>query len=178
MMKRIIPVIIFLPALLFYCTTSKTSREPAINPYSYNIQKKIIVENGAVVSAHPLASKVGLTILKQGGNAVDAAIATQLALAVVYPGAGNLGGGGFMVAHLGNGKNIALDYREIAPGAAYRDMYLDSNGTARTELSTNGHLAAGVPGTVAGLFASMKYAKLPFRKLIEPAIQLADKGFV
>ena len=82
-----------------------------INPYNYHSQKKLDCTKGAVVSAHPLASKVGLDILKQGGNAVDAAIATQLTLAVVYPGAGNIGGGGFMVAHLKNGKNIAIDYR-------------------------------------------------------------------
>ncbi len=148
-----------------------------INPYQYNIQKKVICRNGAVVSAHPLASKAGVEMLKKGGNAVDAAIATQLALAVVYPGAGNIGGGGFMIARLQNGKTIALDYREKAPGKAHRDMYLDSAGNPLLTLSQDGHLAAGVPGTVAGLFASHKYAKLPFIVLIEPAIQLAEKGF-
>jgi len=148
-----------------------------INPYSYHSQKKVVCTNGAVVSAHPLASKVGIIILKQGGNAVDAAIATQLALAIVYPGAGNIGGGGFMVAHLKNGKNIALDYREKAPGKASRDMYLDANGNPQMNLSQDGHLAAGVPGTVAGLFASHKYATLPFAKLIQPAIDLAENGF-
>jgi len=117
-------------------------------------------------------------ILEQGGNAVDAAIATQLALAVVYPGAGNIGGGGFLVGHLKNGKNIAIDYREKAPAKASRNMYLDSAGNAITQLSLDGHLAAGVPGTVAGLFASMKYARLPFKKLIAPAIELAAKGYV
>ena len=149
-----------------------------INPFQYSSQKKVECTNGAVVSAHPLASKIGVSILKKGGNAVDAAIATQLALAVVYPGAGNIGGGGFMVARLQNGKLLTLDYREKAPGAANRDMYLDQKGNARTELSQNGHLAAGVPGTVAGLFASHKYAKLSFAKLIQPAIVLAEKGFV
>jgi gamma-glutamyltranspeptidase/glutathione hydrolase len=161
------------------CPAQKSAAfKSEINAYQYNSNKSGKGKRGAVVSAHPLASKVGLMILKQGGNAIDAAIATQLALAVVYPGAGNLGGGGFMVAHLRNGKNIALDYREKAPAAASRDMYLDSNRNARTDLSTNGHLAAGVPGTVAGLFASMKYGKLPFKQLIQPAIELADKGFV
>src|SRR5213078_3288951 len=126
-----------------------------INPYQYSIQKKIECRNGAVVSAHPLASKVGVNILQQGGNAVDAAIATQLALAVVYPGAGNIGGGGFMVARLQNGKLIALDFRETAPGKANRDMYIDSNGKARTDKSQDGDLSGGVPGTVAGLFASL-----------------------
>ncbi len=148
-----------------------------INPYNYHSQKKVVCTNGAVVSAHPLASKAGLQILKQGGNAFDAAIATQLALAVVYPGAGNIGGGGFLVAHLKNGKNIAIDYREKAPAKATRDMYLDSIGNPKMHLSQDGHLAAGVPGTVAGLFASHKYAKLPFAKLIQPAIDLAENGF-
>ncbi|NIG53981.1 gamma-glutamyltransferase [Chitinophaga sp. Cy-1792] len=149
-----------------------------LHPYDYTITKNITVPKGAVVSAHPLASEAGTYILQQGGNAVDAVIATQLALAVVYPGAGNLGGGGFMVAHLKNGKNIAIDYRETAPAKASRDMYLDSAGNAITKLSLDGHLAAGVPGTVAGLFASMKYARLPFARLIAPAIQLAEKGYV
>lgn len=148
-----------------------------INAVSYTIQKKVECTNGAVVSAHPLASQVGVNILKQGGNAIDAAIATQLALAVVYPGAGNIGGGGFMVAHLQNGKNISLDYREKAPAKADKDMYLDAAGNPLMHLSQDGHLAAGVPGTVAGLFASMKYAKLPFTKLIQPAIVLAEAGF-
>ena len=143
----------------------------------YSIQKNITCTKGAVVSAHPLASMVGIDILKQGGNAVDAAIATQLALAVVYPGAGNIGGGGFMVAHLKNGKNISLDYREKAPAKASRDMYLDEAGNPQMKLSQDGHLASGVPGTIAGLFASMKYASLPFKKLIQPAIDLAEHGF-
>lgn len=149
-----------------------------LHPYDYTIEKDIRVLHGAVVSAHPLASRVGAIILQQGGNAIDAAIATQLALAVVYPGAGNLGGGGFLVGHLKNGHNIAIDYRETAPAKAHRDMYLDSLGNPITQLSLDGQLAAGIPGTVAGLFASMKYAKLPFTKLIDPAIRLAEKGFV
>lgn len=148
-----------------------------ISSKDYTGQKKAMCKNGAVVSAHPLASKVGISILKKGGNAVDAAIATQLALAVVYPGAGNIGGGGFMVAHLQNGKNITIDYREKAPGKASRDMYLDEAGNPRMELSQDGHLACGVPGTIAGLFAARQYAKLPFSQLIQPAIDLAAKGF-
>jgi gamma-glutamyltranspeptidase / glutathione hydrolase len=148
-----------------------------IDPFKYQGQKKINCNKGAVVSAHPLASKAGVFILHQGGNAIDAAIATQLALAVVYPGAGNIGGGGFMVAHLNNGKNITIDYRETAPAKAGRDMYLDANGKPQMNLSQDGHLASGVPGTVAGLFASLKYAKLPFKKLVQPAIDLAEKGF-
>jgi gamma-glutamyltranspeptidase/glutathione hydrolase len=149
-----------------------------VNPYEYTIQKKSTGMNGAVVAAHPLASETGIAIMKQGGNAIDATIATQLALAVVYPGAGNIGGGGFTVIRLANGSTITIDYREKAPATAYRDMYLDGQGNAQTELSQNGHLAAGVPGTIAGLFNCMKYASLPFHKLIQPAIDLAEKGFV
>ena len=148
-----------------------------VTPFNYSQQKKVTGTKAAVVSAHPLASNAGLQTIKQGGNAIDAVIATQLALAVVYPGAGNIGGGGFMVAHLKNGKNIAIDYRETAPARAFRDMYLDSAGNAVAELSQTGRLACGVPGTVAGIFACMKYAKLPFKKLITPAILLAEKGF-
>ena len=158
--------------LLFFCLDSNAQQ---ILPYP--ITKKIEGTNGAVVSAHPLASKVGLNILIAGGNAVDAAIATQLALAVVYPGAGNLGGGGFMIACLNNGKTVALDYREMAPSNATKDMYLDKNGNPITQLSLEGPMASGIPGTVAGLFASKIYAKLSFKKLISPAIQLAEKGF-
>ena len=173
-MKKIF-FLLLLPALFeFSCTTTKTST--ALVDKS-DIQKKIVCENGAVVSAHPLASKVGLAILKMGGNAVDAAIATQLALAVVYPNAGNIGGGGFMVARLKDDKLIAIDYREKAPGNAHRDMYLTPNGEPQLELSQNGHLSSGVPGTVAGLFESNKYATLSFDKLIQPAIDLAEKGF-
>ncbi len=150
----------------------------AINPYKYTITKKANYTRAAVSSAHPLASQVGTVIMKQGGNAFDAAIATQLALAVVYPGAGNLGGGGFLLARRSNGELLGLDYREAAPAAASRDMYLDAQGNANISLSQNGHLASGIPGTVAGLFATMPYAKLPFAKLVQPAIDLAEFGFV
>lgn len=178
-MKKI-TILFFAFVILLSCSHVKQISESTINinPYQYSIQKKTIVENGVVVSAHPLASKVGLEILKMGGNAIDAAIATQLALAVVYPNAGNLGGGGFFVARLSNGQLLSIDYREKAPGTASRDMYIDPDGKARTDKSQDGHLASGVPGTVAGIFASYKYAKLPFVKLIQPAIDLAEKGFV
>ncbi len=163
--------------LISACKTSNQNTTLGFDPYQYSIQKKVTAENGAVVSAHPLASKVGIEILRSGGNAIDAAIATQLALAVVYPGAGNLGGGGFMVARLADGQELALDYREAAPGKAHRDMYIDSLGNARTDQSQDGHLSSGIPGTIAGLFASAKYAKLTFDKLIQPAIELAENGF-
>ena len=143
-----------------------------------NIIKEVKVKNkGVVVSAHPLASEAGAKILKQGGNAFDAAIATQLALAVVYPQAGNIGGGGFLVGTTSDGKNIALDYRETAPSKASFDMYWDKKGNANTDLSQNGRLAVGVPGSVSGMFETTKYARLPFSTLIEPAIDLAEKGF-
>jgi len=161
--------------VLFCCISVLT--EAQINPRQYRIQKKIVCQQGAVVSAHALASETGLLMLKKGGNAFDAAIATQLALAVVYPGAGNIGGGGFLVGHMANGKNIVIDYRETAPAKAHKDMYLDSAGKPISKLSQDGHLSAGVPGTVAGLFATLKYAKLPFKTLIAPAIELAAKGF-
>lgn len=179
-MYKIIPVSILAFTLLFSCNTAKNNIQSSIsiNPYQYTSQKKIVADNGAVVSAHPLASKVGVEMLKMGGNAFDAAIATQFALAVVYPNAGNLGGGGFTVARLSNGELIAIDYREKAPGNATRDMYVDANGTARTDKSQDGHLASGVPGAVSGIFSVLKYAKLPLSKLIQPAIDLAEKGFV
>jgi gamma-glutamyltranspeptidase / glutathione hydrolase len=165
----IIAILFSLPSLLY--------AQININPYSYFPQKKVECTHGAVVSAHPLASKVGIEILKKGGNAVDAAISMQLALAVVYPGAGNIGGGGFTVAHLSNGKNLAIDFREKAPENASRNMYLDAKGNAQTNLSQNGHLSSGVPGTIAGIFAELKYARLSFKKLIQPAIDLAENGF-
>jgi gamma-glutamyltranspeptidase / glutathione hydrolase len=143
----------------------------------YNNTKSIIVQKAAVVSAHALASDAGVQMMKQGGNAFDAAIATQLVLAVVYPGAGNLGGGGFMIAHTNSGKNIALDFREAAPAKASRDMFLDSNKNPITDLSMQGRLASGIPGSVAGIFAMYKYAKLPFATLINRAIFLAEFGF-
>ncbi|HEX7906193.1 MAG TPA: gamma-glutamyltransferase, partial [Chitinophagaceae bacterium] len=175
-----IKMLLLLSLMIVACKSTKnnSSLSTGVNPYQYSIQKRTVAENGAVVSAHPLASQVGVEILKKGGNAMDAAIATQLALAVVYPNAGNLGGGGFTVARLKDGNLIALDYREMAPGKAGRDMYIDPDGTARTDKSQDGHLASGVPGTVAGLFAAHQYAKLPFSTLIQPAIELAKKGFV
>ncbi len=134
---------------------------------------------GMVVTAHPLASEVGLDILKGGGNAADAAVAVQFALAVVYPRAGNIGGGGFMVYRDSSGEVTTLDYREKAPLSASRDMYLDTNGKVIDRISLDGILAAGIPGTVAGLFEThRKYGKLKdWSKLVEPAIRLAANGF-
>ncbi|MGE5520754.1 MAG: gamma-glutamyltransferase [Candidatus Dadabacteria bacterium] len=173
-------IIFFLLAFTVSCKSTKQVQglNNSIDPYHFSSSKKTISKNGAVVSAHPLASKVGLDIMKQGGNAFDAAIATQLALAVVYPGAGNIGGGGFMIAHTFKDEDLALDYRETAPAGASRDMYLDGNGEVQAGKSLDGHLSSGVPGTIAGLFETLKYAKLPFNKLIQPAIELAAHGFV
>ena len=148
-----------------------------IDPYHFKIEKSKVYANAAVSCAHPLASAIGAEIMKQGGNAYDAAIAMQLALAVVYTNAGNIGGGGFLVARQANGKTFTIDYRETAPEKAFRDMYLDENGNALTDLSLYGHKACGVPGTVAGLFATLPYAKLPFKTLIQPAIDLAENGY-
>jgi gamma-glutamyltranspeptidase/glutathione hydrolase len=139
----------------------------------------VIADSAMVVSAHPLASQVGVDILRQGGNAVDAAIGVQFALAVVFPVAGNIGGGGFMVIREAEGLTDCLDYREKAPRAATRNMYLDDDGNVVEDLSTRGHLAAGVPGSVAGMFrAHEKYGSLPMEQLIQPAIDLAANGFV
>jgi gamma-glutamyltranspeptidase / glutathione hydrolase len=168
-------LIIIIAAGTICCNPVKKS---AIDPFNYSSVKRTLSSHGAVVSAHPLASKIGVSILRQGGNAIDAAIATQLALAVVFPNAGNLGGGGFMVARLSNGEQVSLDYREMAPASAHRDMYLDADGNVISGKSTDGHLSSGVPGTVAGLFEAAKYGKLSFGKLIQPAIDLAEKGYV
>ncbi|MGI9652278.1 gamma-glutamyltransferase [Chryseobacterium sp. RLHN22] len=143
-----------------------------------NIIKEVKVKNkGVVVSAHPLASEAGAKVLRIGGNAYDAVIATQYALAVVYPQAGNIGGGGFLVGVKNNGEKFTIDYRETAPKKASRDMYLDKTGKADTDLSQNGRLAVGIPGSVAGFFATLKHGKLPMEKIIQPAIDLAEKGF-
>ena len=135
-------------------------------------------QNGMVVTASPAASKVGLDILKKGGNAVDAAVAVQFALAVVYPNAGNIGGGGFMVYRSASGETNTLDFREKAGAAASRNMYLDSAGQPIVDKSLYGQLASGVPGSVAGMVtAHSKYGKLKWADLIEPAVQLARDGF-
>jgi len=163
--------------LLFLLLFSFPSLQ-AQSPYNYSFNKLESNLMAAVVCAHPLASEVGANILLQGGNAFDAAIATQLALAVVYPRAGNLGGGGFMLAHLKDNISFAIDFRETAPGAAFANVYVDTlTGKADTNLSLHGPSSAGVPGTVAGIFKMMPYAKLSFDSLIAPAIRLAKYGF-
>ncbi|MCC5932613.1 MAG: gamma-glutamyltransferase [Balneolales bacterium] len=133
--------------------------------------------NGMVVTANPEATAVGLQILQEGGNAFDAAIAVKYMLSVTYPIAGNIGGGGFMVYRTAEGEAGALDFRETAPAAATRDMYLDEEGNLIDGLSRIGHLSAGVPGTVAGMEEVwQRFGSLPFAQLIEPAIQVAEQG--
>ncbi|MDQ7971149.1 MAG: gamma-glutamyltransferase [Rhodocyclaceae bacterium] len=142
-------------------------------------QAPVMAENGMVVTAQHLATKVGVDVLKRGGNAVDAAVAVGYALAVVYPAAGNLGGGGFMTIQLADGRKTFLDFREKAPLAAKPDMYLDKDGNVVKGLSTKGHLAVGVPGSVSGMeYAREKYGTLQRAALIKPSIDLAEKGFV
>ncbi|MCJ7627792.1 MAG: gamma-glutamyltransferase, partial [Longimicrobiales bacterium] len=144
-------------------------------PYSAD-EAPVVGEHGMVVSTDEYASTVGVRILQAGGNAVDAAIATSFALAVVNPEAGNIGGGGFMVIRLADGTTASLDYRERAPSAASRDMDLDENGDL-SEASTVGHLAVGVPGTVAGLWAAhQRFGSMSWAELVAPAMELAE-GF-
>ncbi|WP_026879869.1 gamma-glutamyltransferase [Hymenobacter norwichensis] len=132
-----------------------------------------------VVSAHPEATRIGVDILRKGGNAYDAAVAVQFALAVALPAAGNIGGGGFLLYRAANGTEGALDFRETAPAAATRDMYLDKQGNVLPDLSTLGHLAAGVPGTVAGMEElHRKLGKLPWKLVVQPAVDLAAKGLL
>ena len=174
---------IYLSLLLitFSCVTP-SAQERIISSKEVTIPKKtnegIVAANGMVVTAHPLATKVGLEVLKNGGNAFDAAIAVKYALAVVLPKAGNLGGGGYMVYRTTDGKKGALDFRETAPAAAFRDMFIDDNDSVMSEKALYGHLAACTPGTVDGMDQIYKkFGTLDFSELIDPAIGLAENGF-
>jgi len=156
--------------LVFFAFACKTKEDKTVTG--------LITDSAMVVTAHPLASKVGVAILRKGGNAVDAAIAVQFALSVVFPAAGNIGGGGYMVVRLKDGSVAALDYREKAPGKATTNMYLDNDGNVVPKLSTQGHLASGVPGSVDGMVeAHKKFGAMPWKDLVQPAIDLARKGF-
>ncbi len=157
----------FLPIVILTCALSAFPFSP------------VAARHGMVVSSEPLASEVGVQILRVGGNAVDAAVAVGFALAVTHPVAGNIGGGGFMLIRLAKGDAVVVDYREAAPAAASRNMYVNSNGQVVPDASTLGALSAGVPGTVAGLaLAEQKYGKLGLARVIAPAIRLAQHGFV
>jgi gamma-glutamyltranspeptidase / glutathione hydrolase len=163
----------FLAALLFLTVPGAVCAQPSAHPEAAR------AENGMVVSAQIDASEAGVEILKQGGNAIDAAVATGFALAVTYPVAGNVGGGGFMVIRRADGSTTTFDYRETAPAAAHRDMYLDEDGNAVAAWSRRGHLASGVPGAVAGMLkAHDQHGSLPLEVVLEPAIRLAADGYV
>ena len=167
-MKKIILVFVF-SLLLINCKTA-TKKEKVTG---------LIAEKAMVVSAREEASKIGLLILQKGGNAFDAMAATELALAVAYPYAGNVGGGGFMVYRKNDGEIGALDYREKAPLAASKDMYLDSVGNVITSKSRLGAMAVGIPGTIAGVFeAHRKFGTLPIQDILKPVIELAKRGVI
>ena len=156
--------------VLLSCSAASVPAQQAMHP--------VHAKHGMVVSAHALASEAGVAIMKAGGNAIDAAIATGLALAVVQPGAGNIGGGGFMVAVMKDGRSIAIDFREKAPGAARKNMYLDAAGKYVRNSNHEGYRAVGVPGTVAGFdLALRKYGTRTWKELTQPAIRLAQGGF-
>ena len=145
----------------------------------YSQQKELAADKAMVVSAREEASKIGVEIIKKGGNAFDAMIATQLALAVAYPYAGNISGGGFMVYRKANGDVGSLDFREKAPQKASQNMYLDKAGNVIPDLSTDGALSVGIPGSVAAIFeVHKKFGKLPLKDLFQPAIDLAEKGII
>ncbi len=165
-MKRIL--VPLLACLIVACQNSDSGKKMAAG---------LVTDSAMVVSAHPLATKVGVEILQKGGNAVDASIAVQFALTVAFPEAGNIGGGGFMLLRTKDGKVVSLDYREKAPAKATTDMFRDASGGVIKDLSTAGQLASGVPGSVDGMVeAHRKYGSLPWKDLVQPAIDLALHG--
>ncbi|MCA8829183.1 gamma-glutamyltransferase [Hymenobacter pini] len=168
-----------LVAALAACTTSSPTTTPSATTLAAPIPAAtpVVTAKAMVTSAHPEATRIGVEILQKGGNAYDAAVAVQFALAVALPVAGNIGGGGFLLYRGADGQEGALDFRETAPAAASRDMYLDAQGNVIPNLSTLGHLAAGVPGTVAGMWElHRKLGKLPWKDVVQPAVDLAAKG--
>jgi len=175
--KRILLVLLFV--CNFQAIAYAQLDEGAVIRYD-DLQHPVLGASGMVAAQNRLAAETGAQILADGGNAVDAAIATGFSLAVTLPRAGNLGGGGFMLIHdAANDENIAIDYREMAPQKATRDMYLDENGDVDTNRSRFSHLAAGVPGTVSGFYAAhTKLGRLPWKKLLQPAIRQAREGIV
>jgi gamma-glutamyltranspeptidase/glutathione hydrolase len=182
-MKQKFQVFCLFVLALFQLSNSGSAQQffkqhPQINPYQYAIVKEQSFQKAAVTSAHPLASMVGAAIMKDGGNAFDAAIAVQFTLAVVYPGAGNIGGGGFLLSRNKEGVLMGIDYREAAPSKASRDMYLDEKGNPIDGMSKLGASAAGVPGSVAGMFSAHPFAKKTMKQLLQPAYELAAGGFV
>lgn len=165
--------------LFFLSLTACKTEESATSATNKDINRGVLAKKAMVVSAREEASKIGLNILRQGGNAFDAMVATEMALAVVYPFAGNLGGGGFMVYRKADGETGALDYREKAPLASTKDMFLNEDGKVVPERSRLGGMAVGVPGTVAGIFAvHERFGSLPIEQILTPVIELAEEGFV
>ncbi|RKJ96218.1 gamma-glutamyltransferase [Alicycliphilus denitrificans] len=159
--------------------TGAAQAAAAAYDFDMDVFHPVAAKNGMVASEQEMASRIGLNILKAGGNAVDAAVAMGFALAVALPNAGNVGGGGFMMVHdARTGRSVALDFREVAPSRATRDMYLDAQGKVIDGKSLYTHYAVGVPGTVAGMeHALKKWGTLPLSKVVAPAVALADKGF-
>jgi gamma-glutamyltranspeptidase/glutathione hydrolase len=177
LIKRILLVLFF--AFNFQVNAYAQLDVGAVIRYD-DLQHPVLGASGMVAAQNRLAAETGAQILADGGNAIDAAVATGFSLAVTLPRAGNLGGGGFMLIHdAANDENIAIDYREMAPKKATRDMYLDANGDVDTNRSRFSHLAAGVPGSVSGLYtAHKKFGRLPWKKLLQPAIRQAREGIV
>lgn len=167
-----------LAAFALLLLPSLTQAQSAFIPFPYEIKKEVTVDSAAVVSAHPLATRVGIEVLKKGGNAIDAAVAVHFALSVVYPQAGNIGGGGFMIYRDKLGNAYCLDFREKAPANAQEKMYQDSAGQVLTKKLQQGVLSCGVPGAVDGMYeAHRKYGRLKWGELIMPSVDLAEKGF-
>src|SRR6266481_3669785 len=164
------------------CVPASAQRREFYTPLAADAIHAVRAEHGMVVAQEKLAAQIGADILRQGGNAVDAAVATGFAMAVTYPRAGNIGGGGFMVIHsTERNEDVAIDYRETAPAAATRDMYLGADGKPDTDKSRNSALSIGVPGTVAGMALALeKYGSGQFTlaDLLKPAIELARDGFI
>lgn len=186
MQKLSIILLAFVVSINAFCQDVKENKgfyqfltdDPNQKPF-YADRQGVVASNGMVASAHPEASRVGIDILKMGGNATDAAVAVQFALAVVHPSAGNIGGGGFFVYRTKKGKNYTLDFREKAPLKGHKDMYLDAKGDVIPGLSLTGHLASGVPGSVDGMVeVHKKFGRLPWNTLLQPAIDLAEKGVI
>ncbi|EAN8504883.1 gamma-glutamyltransferase [Salmonella enterica subsp. diarizonae] len=170
-------------ALLAGGTFSAVANPPVAPPVSYGVEEDVFhpvrATQGMVASVDVMATQVGVDILKQGGNAVDAAVAVGYALAVTHPQAGNLGGGGFMLLRTKDGATTAIDFREMAPAGATRDMFIDEQGNPDSKKSLTSPLASGTPGTVAGLSLALeKYGSLPLNSVVRPAIKLAQEGFI
>ncbi|MCR5889063.1 gamma-glutamyltransferase [Hymenobacter sp. J193] len=179
MKRHVLPLLL---AALLACTTAlpTTTSAPTVTLAApVPTATPVVTRQAMVVSAHPEASRIGTEVLRRGGNAYDAAVAVQFALAVALPAAGNIGGGGFLLYRAADGQEGALDFRETAPAAATRDMYLDAQSNVVPDRSTLGHLAVGVPGTVAGMVElHRKQGKLPWRDVVQPAVDLAAQGLV